>query len=169
MGLRPGGREEPPLSCPVEHDCRNSNRRPAGQLLFGARHPGIARHEAEADPVGVDHDVDEVRIIEGLGGALVGSLGERPGSETTGAKAAGTARSDTAAGRRGRALTMEVVIVPKLVLAFRGLRLHRARDVLDVVSAPGHEADSALRPQCRNDARPPCRPNRSPPAQLSEC
>src|SRR6185503_15732523 len=50
------------------------------------------------------------------------------------------------------ALGMEVVLVPEAMLLRGGDRLHRARDVLDVVAGAAHQAARPLGPQGRHDA-----------------
>ena len=63
----------------VEGDRRHGDRRLRGQPALDVRIGRIARHQAEAVAVGVDHHVDEIRVVESRGAALEGRVVEGPG------------------------------------------------------------------------------------------
>ena len=75
----------------------------------------------------------------------------KPSSATTAATAAGRI-APVLLQPGAAALGVEIVLVPDAVLLLRRRRLHRGRDVLDVVAVAGDEAARALRPQRRDDA-----------------
>jgi hypothetical protein len=62
----------------VEDDGRHRNRRTLGQPGLGIFEARLARSIADAVPVGVDHDVDEVGVVERRRRAVEGVVGETP-------------------------------------------------------------------------------------------
>ena len=112
---------------------------------------GIARGVAEAVAIGLDHDVDEVGIVERGRGALIGRVIEppvrRPQSPQQLAELAAIGRQPGTA-----ALGVEIVLIPKPVLQLRRHRLGRSGNILNVVAVGRHQAAHLVRPQRGDDA-----------------
>src|SRR5689334_4197787 len=53
-----------PVCLAMQHDCRDGDLRLRGELRLDVRERRIARHIAVAHPIGVDHHVNEIRIVE---------------------------------------------------------------------------------------------------------
>src|ERR1051326_8919775 len=136
----------------MHHDRRNRDGRPPGQASLRLLDLRIAGYKPEAMPVRVDDHLNEVRIFERGGGAVVRRRVEaparRPKAPEQPAKVVAILVEPGPS-----ALTVEVILVPELVLALRRLWVARARQMLDVVAAARDQPEHALRPQRGHDAR----------------
>src|SRR4029079_4091231 len=95
----------------------------------------ISRHQAKTVTIGVDHDGNEVRILEGRRCAVVGRLVEAPIRRPELPQQLAELMAiefETCA----PAFTMEVVLIPVAKLALRRCGPARPRNVLDVVTSP---------------------------------
>ena len=89
VALGPGGEERqlalrrgpaaPGVVGAVQDDARHGDRRALGEAALDVVEARIAGRVAVAVPVGVDHDVDEVGIVERRRGVLEGRVVEAPG------------------------------------------------------------------------------------------
>ena len=108
-------------------------------------------------PVRMDDHLDEVRIVEGARRALERRLVESPRRRPHAPQEARDP-APVLGQAAPSALTVEIILVPERRLLGRRRRLHRARDVLDVVRIARDERLGALRPKRRDDARRPPAP-----------
>ncbi len=135
----------------VQHDCRHRDRRPFGKLALQHVIGGVARRVTEAMAVGVDDDVDEIRIVEGVRRAVIGGVVEvpvrRPQLPQQLAQFAPVGLQPGAA-----AFGVEIILVPEPVFLLRRRRHDRSGDVLDTVAVGQYEAAHALGPQRGGDA-----------------
>ena len=152
MGVRGGGCHRPhAVVGAVEGDRPDADRGLLGQAAFDLGVRRIARHQREPVPVRLDHDLDEVRIVESGGAALERGVVELPARRPQLPQQAGDAPA--VPGQAGAAaLAMEVVLVPEPQFVFGRLRLQRPGDVLDVVAVERKQPRATLRPQRRHDA-----------------
>lgn len=135
----------------VEGDARHADVRLLCEAGLQGRVRRVAGRQAMAVAVGVDHDVDEIGVVEGRRAALVGRVVElpdrRPHAPQQLAQRAPVLRQAGAA-----ALGVEVILVPVPRLVFRRDGLPRRRDVLDLVAVDRDQARAALGPQRRGHA-----------------
>jgi hypothetical protein len=67
-----------PVTGAVQDDRRHRDRRLRGELLLDRIEAWIARCEAEAVAIGLDHHLDKIRVVEGCRGPLEGGVVEMP-------------------------------------------------------------------------------------------
>ncbi len=112
---------------------------------------GIARDQRVAVTVGMDHDIDEIGVVERRRACLERRVVECPFRRPHRPELAGKA-TPVALQRAAAAFVVEEILIPERGLLRRRGRLHGAGDVLDVVGIAGDEPDHALRMQRRHHA-----------------
>src|SRR5262249_424685 len=147
----------------VQHDGRYRNTRLGGQPPLNRFQARIAAGVAETVTVGMDHNLDKIRIVERHGGAVLRPLIQpplpppqprhpphprptHPPQQSTKLAAIGLQSGAAPFG-------VKVVLIPKPVLLLRRRRFNRPSNVLDVVAVGGDHAEYALRPERGDDAR----------------
>lgn len=135
----------------VDRDGGDANRRLCGELRLDSRIGGIARNQPIAVTVGMDHDVDEIGVVERRRACLERRIVKRPSWRPHRPELAAKT-APVALERAAAALVVEEILVPQRRLLRRRGRLHRTGDVLDVVGVAGDEPDHALGMQHGNHA-----------------
>ena len=129
----------------MQHDGGHRDSRACGQALLGGLDGRIARDESIAMAVRMDHDVDEVRIVERARRSIVRRVIEiparRPETPEKLAELMAISRET-----RPAALAVKVVLIPVPMLGVRRLWCRAARDVLNVIAAARNEASHAFGP-----------------------
>ena len=77
MTLRAGHRRHPVIGA-VERDGRYANPGKGGELLLDCFQAGVAGDPSEAMALGMNHDLNKIRIVEGSRGPLKGRVIEAP-------------------------------------------------------------------------------------------
>ncbi len=141
----------------VQHDSRYGDRRSLGQAALDRVKARLAWRIAVTVTVGVDHHVDEVRIVERCCGALERRVVEAPArGPLPPEKPADVAPVRCEAGPA--ALHVEVPLVPVGALLDGRQGPGRPDRVLHVVAADRHQGSHALGGQDADDARSPATP-----------
>src|SRR5262245_65248517 len=63
----------------MQNDRGHGDRRPSGQVTLDRVETWIARRVQMTMPIRVDHDIDEIRVVERYGGPLERGIVESPG------------------------------------------------------------------------------------------
>src|SRR3954468_18780609 len=130
----------------------DGDRRQRAQLLLEVGVAGVAVGVPQAVPVGVQHHLDVVRVVESLGGTVQDVVPEGPRRRVAGPDHLGdvtTVRGEAGAAALGE----EVVEVPEPGLQLGPDRVPRRGQVLDEVTVDAHQAAAPLGPEGGDDAR----------------
>ena len=135
-----------PIVCTIERDGGHGDRRLSRQAAFNVSIGRVAGHQAKTVPVGMDHNVDKIRVVKSCGAAFKHFCVKLPGGrpqcpEQSGQAAAVLGQPSLAA------LAVKVILIPELMLVFSRIRLHAFGNILDVVAAHGNQSSAAFGPQ----------------------